>query len=94
MPRDADSTMTGLSASELDRVCGGALDSMPNDNAFGRCGPGTSWKWLGDVYTPACKAHDASVRGALAQGSSHAYAHLQALPLLPAAGASYLRARL
>jgi len=36
-----------LSAAELQRVAGG-----DDDNAFGRCGPGTSWQWLGNVYTP------------------------------------------
>jgi hypothetical protein len=76
---------------DLTHVHGGA---GADDNAFGRCGPGTSWRWLGDVYTPECRAHDAAVRGALAQGSSHVMAHLKALPKLPAAIGSYVRARL
>lgn len=75
-------------AAALQCVVGG-----DDDNAFGRCGPGTRWKWLGNVYTPACAAHDAAVRGALANGSSHVAAHLRALPLLPRAIASYVRAR-
>jgi len=77
-----------VSAAELQRVAGG-----DDDNAFGRCGPGTRWKWLGNVYTPQCAAHDAAVRTALANGSSHLAAHLRALPLLPKAIASYVRAR-
>lgn len=62
--------------------------------AFGRCGPGDRWGWLGDVYTPECAAHDAAVRGALANGSSRLGAQLRGLPLLPAAASSYVRARL
>jgi hypothetical protein len=77
-----------LSAAELQRVAGG-----DDDNAFGRCGPGTQWKWLGNVYTPACAAHDTAVRNALANGSSHVMAHVKALPLLPKAIGSYLRTR-
>ena len=78
-----------LGAPELRLVAGGA-----DDNAFGRCGPGTSWKWLGDVYTPECRAHDAAVRGRIANGSSEPMAHLRSLPLLPAAIGSYVRERL
>jgi hypothetical protein len=59
---------------------------------FGRCGPGSSWKFLGNVYTPECACHDAAVRGAEASGSSHFMAHLMALPKLPAAIGSYVRA--
>jgi len=84
-PRDG---FVEISAAQLVQVAGG-----DDDNAFGRCGPGTRWKWLGDVYTPECRAHDAAVRGAIANGSSHLAAHLRALPLLPAAIKSYLRAR-
>jgi len=90
---DADArdpeTLASLDPSALARVSGGA-----DDNAFGRCGPGTSWKWLGNVYTPECRAHDAAVRGQLANGSSHVMAHVKSLPLLPAAIGSYVRARL
>lgn len=77
-----------LTPIQLSSVTGG-----DGDNAFGRCGPGTKWAWLGDVYTPQCAAHDAAVRGALANGSSHVAAHVKALPLLPAAIGSYVRAR-
>ena len=83
---------------EVTSVLGGAggpaAPAGAGDNAFGRCGPGTSWRWLGDVYTPECAAHDTAVRGALAQGSSHVMAHVKALPKLPAAVGSYVRARL
>jgi hypothetical protein len=81
--------LASLEAADLSRVGGGA-----DDNAFGRCGPGASWRWLGDVYTPECRAHDASVRGDLASGSSHFMAHARSLPLLPAAIGSYVRERL
>jgi hypothetical protein len=89
MRRDASDAMAfvELGPAHLDHVAGG------DDNAFGRCGPGTGWAWLGNVYTPACRAHDAAVRGALANGSSHVAAHVRALPLLPGAIGSYLRAR-
>lgn len=73
------------------RLVGGAAGA--DNDAFGRCGPGTSWKWLGDVYTPQCAAHDAKVRGYLANGSNAFMAHAKSLPLLPAAVGSYVRAR-
>lgn len=84
MPRP----LVELDPARLSSVTGG-----DGDNAFGRCGPGTKWAWLGDVYTPQCAAHDAAVRGELATGASHVAAHVKALPLLPAAIGSYLRAR-
>lgn len=64
----------------------------PSD--FGRCGPGSSWSFLGDVRTPECASHDAAVRGSLAAGASQLVAHVKALPLLPAAIGSYFKARL
>src|SRR5262249_54093179 len=73
--------MTVLTAADLNSVCGGGADL----SALGRCGPGSGWKWLGNVYTPECKAHDLAVRGELAKGSSQLGAQLKALPLLPAA---------
>ena len=79
---------------DLSRVRGGAGGAGRNDNDFGRCGPGSSWPFLGNVYTPECAAHDAAVRGAEARGTPHWLAHLEALPKLPAAVASYVRARL
>jgi hypothetical protein len=85
-----------LDTADLSLALGGAVAAPGADpgEAFGRCGPGTSWKWLGDVYTPACRAHDASVRGYLANGSSAFMAHARSLPLLPSAIGSYVRARL
>lgn len=56
--------------------------------------PARSGRGSGNVYTPACKAHDTAVHGQLAQGSSHVMAHVKALPPLPAAVGSYIRARL
>ena len=63
------------------------------DTSFGRCGPASAWPWLGDVRTPECAAHDAAVRGELARGTSPWLAHVKALPKLPAAIGSYVRAR-
>jgi hypothetical protein len=78
-----------LTVEELAAVCGGY-----SDQDFGRCGPGSSWKFLGDIHTPQCAAHDAAVRGALGKGSSELVAQAKALPLLPAAIGSYIKARL
>lgn len=80
-------TLATIDDADLALVGGGADD-------FGRCGPGSSWKWLGNVYTPACAAHDAAVRGRLANGESAFMAHAKSLPLLPAAVGSYVRERL
>ena len=66
----------------------------PADDALGRAGPGRSWTWLGNYYTPEALAHDKVVRASLAAGASPAMAHARALPLLPAAVGSYVRARL
>ena len=86
--------LTALADVELERVAGGeAPPAASNDNSFGRCGPGSSWQWLGNVYTPQCAAHDAAVRGEIAQGTPRVLAHLKALPLLPYAVGSYFRAR-
>jgi hypothetical protein len=88
-----------LDAADLALVTGGeakatgAAGAQPSSD-FGRCGPGSSWKWLGNVYTPECAAHDAAVRGRLANGSSNFMAHAKSLPLLPAAVGSYVRERL
>lgn len=84
---------------DLDRallavVVGGADPGYkPEDNARGRVGPGTGWKWLGNYYTPEALAHDNAVRGAKERGSNGFMAHLGALPLLPGAATSYFRAR-
>jgi hypothetical protein len=77
--------LEALDDATLERVTGGA------DPSFGRCGPGASWGFLGNVYTPECRAHDTAVRGAIQSGSSKPVAHLRALPLLPAAIGSYAR---
>jgi hypothetical protein len=69
---------------ELAHVVGGA-------NSFGRCGPGSGWQFLGNVYTPQCLAHDKAVRDAKAAGATTVQAHLSALPKLPAAIGSYFR---
>jgi hypothetical protein len=75
---------------ELALVVGGA----PNASNLGRCGPSDRWKFLGNVYTPACRAHDIATRSALRAGASHFGAFMQALPKLPAAIGSYVTARL
>jgi hypothetical protein len=79
--------MQTIDHSMLAAVTGGADD-------FGRCGPGSSWGFLGDIRTPECAVHDASVRGAEAQGTPKILAHLQALPLLPAAVGSWVKKKL
>jgi len=78
-----------LTSDQLATVCGGYSDAD-----FGRCGPGSHMKFLGDVRTSECAAHDAAVRGALKNGSSQLGAQFRALPLLPAAVGSYFRKRL
>lgn len=92
-----------LDLADLALVTGGAASTATGASAasaasassdFGRCGPGSSWSWLGNVYTPECAAHDAAVRGRLASGSSAFMAHAKSLPLLPAAVGSYVRERL
>ncbi len=83
-----------LSADMLANVAGGGDPGYnPADNALGRVGPGRNWKWLGNYYTPEALAHDRAVRGNLAHGDGQFMAHVKALPKLPAAAASYLRAR-
>lgn len=75
-----------LDDAALQFVIGGA-----SDPSLGRCGPGASWGFLGNVYTSQCLAHDTAVRGNIANGSSKLMAHVRALPLLPAAIGSYAR---
>jgi hypothetical protein len=69
------------------------LETVTGGSDLGRCGPGSSWQFLGNVYTRECGAHDAAVRAAKANGDPAWLAHARALPLLPAAAASYVRAR-
>jgi hypothetical protein len=83
-----------VSVASLDLVTGGANPGYnPADNALGRVGPGTQWKWLGNYYTPEALAHDTAVRTGIASGESHVLAQIEALPKLPAAIGSYFRAR-
>lgn len=87
--------LESLSDDLLVTVAGGADPGYnPADDALGRAGPGRSWRWLGNYYTPESLAHDKAVRKSLAAGSSPVMAHAKALPLLPAAIGSYVRARL
>ena len=79
--------MQTITTGELSNVTGGA-------NAFGRCGPGTAWPILGNIYTPECKCHDAAVRSAEAKGTPHWLAQVEALPKLPAAIGSWVKAKL
>jgi len=79
--------MQTIDHDHLAAVTGGADD-------FGRCGPGSSWGFLGNIRTPECATHDASVRGAEAQGVPKILAHIQALPLLPAAVGSWVKKKL
>lgn len=83
-----------LSDDLLTAVAAGADPGYnPADDALGRAGPGRTWSWLGNYYTPEALAHDQAVRSNLAGGSSRVMAHVKALPLLPAAVGSYFRAR-
>lgn len=83
-----------LSDDLLTAVAAGADPGYnPAEDALGRAGPGRTWSWLGNYYTPEALAHDQAVRGSLAAGSSRVMAHVKALPLLPAAVGSYFRAR-
>ena len=75
-----------LDDTALQIVIGGAGDA-----SYGRCGPGASWGFLGNIYTDQCRAHDTAVRGNIANGSSKFMAHVRALPLLPAAIGSYAK---
>jgi hypothetical protein len=84
---EAQRGMQTIDLAELATVTGGADD-------FGRCGPASGWKFLGDVRTAECAAHDGAVRGAQANGTSKIMAHIQALPLLPAAVGSYVKKQL
>jgi hypothetical protein len=79
----------------LARVAGGSTNPGydPSNDALGRIGPGRGMGFLGNYYTPEALAHDEAVRGAKASGASTAMAHLSALPKLPAAAASWFRAR-
>ena len=86
---------TVLTSEALLRITGGSSNPGydPANNALGRIGPGRGMQFLGNYYTPEALAHDQAVRGAIASGSSPAMAHLAALPKLPAAAASWFRAR-
>jgi len=89
MRRDDDEPMQFhevIDDAALALVLGGA-----DDPSLGRCGPGSSWRFLGNVYTPQCRAHDVAVRSAKAAGTNPVVAHIKALPLLPAAVGSYAR---
>ena len=86
--------LTEILSDALGAVSGGADPGYnPADQALGRAGPNTSWKFLGNYYTPEALAHDKAVRANLANGSNHVMAHAKALPLLPSAVGSYFRAR-
>lgn len=83
--------MVPVASHDLGRVKGAA--AIDTGHALGRCGPGAGWKWLGDVYTPQCLAHDMDVRDREANGTPHWLAQAEALPKLPAAIGSYVKAR-
>ena len=83
---------------DLARVIGGRgrapVKSAPVKNtvALGRCGPGDGMKFLGNVYTPQCMAHDLEVRGLEDKGVPHWLAQLESVDKLPAAIGSYINA--
>jgi hypothetical protein len=72
---------------------GGDPGYEPANNALGRVGPGRGMRFLGNYYTPEALAHDRAVRDRIAAGQNPLMAHARALPKLPAAAASYFRAR-
>lgn len=76
-------------------VFGGQSGTPPYNftDGTGRVGPGLHWQFLGNHYTPEAYRHDMDVRRGLQQGMSPLDAHLHALPTLPAAAASLLRAK-
>lgn len=86
-------TFVTLFDGQLTSVHGGQDQGSQQIPALGRCGPADRWRFLGDVYTPECLAHDRAVRQNLDAGSNTFMAHLRALPQLPAAVGSYVRAR-
>ena len=89
-----ETELASLSGDLLAAVSGGADPGYhPADDALGRAGPGRSWRWLGNDYTPEALAHDKAVRRSLAAGSSSVMTHAKALPLLPAVVGRYVRAR-
>lgn len=89
-----DAVFESLTDEMLSAVAGGADPGYnPADDALGRVGPGTRWKWLGNYYTPEALAHDKAMRAGLAKGESQFGAWMGALPKLPAAIGSYFRAR-
>src|SRR4051812_23344448 len=82
--------MSPLMTIKLDDL---ACVSAGSDSSLGRCGPGTSWPWLGNVHTDACLAHDRAVDDHMARGDSYGMAFVKSLPKLPAAVGSYIGAR-
>ncbi len=89
-----DGTFASIAEETLDDVHGGANPGYrPEDNGMGRAGPGKSWSWLGNYYTPEALAHDQDVRSRLDRGQSAFQAHLGALPGLPSAIGSWFRAK-
>jgi hypothetical protein len=87
------SHMTKLTPDQLYRVMGAEAVLAPV-STIGRCGPSDAWSFLGDIRTQECVDHDMAVRRELTKGSSALVAHAKALPGLPAAIGSYVRARL
>ena len=78
---------------QLTSVHGGQEQGSQQIPALGRCGPADRWRFLGDIYTPECLAHDRAVRQNLDAGSNTFMAHLRALPKLGPAIGSYIAAR-
>ena len=83
-----------LADEDLSVVVGGNDPGYnPADNALGRVGPGRSWRWLGNYYTPEALVHDKMVDDAMKSGDGWYKANAKALSTLPAAAGSYVRAR-
>jgi hypothetical protein len=82
-----------LTNNMLAAVVGGGDPGYDPSTAMGRVGPGFGWKWLGNYYTPEALVHDKAVDDAMKRGDGWYMANAKALPTLPAAAGSYVRAR-
>jgi hypothetical protein len=81
--------MQELSFDELAGITGGYSQSP---DSMGGCGPGDYFRWMGNIRTPECMAHDQAVQQNRDQGMGEIEAQARALPKFPAAVQSYVQA--
>jgi hypothetical protein len=72
---------------DLAGVYGAAQNPDP-----GRCGPGDSLPFLGDIHTVECGIHDSTVKSYEDKGDPNWLAQIKSLPQLPSAVGSYFSA--